>query len=1128
MRKAFSIFYFSLVATVLSAQEGIPILTNYYASREIENQSWAITQDEYRVMLFANRKGILSFDGGEWVPLRIPIVPFSLQMNPFDNIIYAGGENDFGYIEKDQMGSYGYVSLSSDSSGIGLITRIIFKDSLVWFYSEKSLSRYNAEKYNMELRLESDGDAPFTGMFVNHENTYVNVLGKGLHRIESDTLFPIVTGYLTASTSILFSLPYDDTMVLVGTSDGRLMLFDGIKYFDYQAGDDGYLKANILSEGITLGDSLYAFSTFDGGAVIMEKRSGKVRFIINNQNGLPDDEIFGLGKDRSGGLWLSHQYGLTRADLNIPVGNFSVYQGLTGNLSSSLKYNNELYVATSEGVFYLAEVKNYSKIEVLKKSETGIRSVPVITPVPVPAPVPVQQAPSLALQERATETQIRRQGILNRIFSKKPVVEAAAEEKKEEKKEEKVREKEPEINISISSPAPAIKYTWQTIKKLKSVDYLYRKVDGLNEKCRQLVPTGSGILAATNRGLFIIDNRKATLIGGNRYINFISWQPFNGKYAVVTNDGYFLLSRLNNQWKIEIPDPGFNDALYSVIQKDENTLWLGGEDIAYKAILNTESRKTEYERFRIENNFPQRYFVNLINDSVFIMTETGLNYYDSLSSSFIPYNISGSGSDREELFTFPLSNIPLVKCGQEWYFNQKDKPIGEKDISLLKLFDDIISVHLENDNIWIIEEGNRLYRINRNGSSKIASATDLFVKNIQNEKGINFDLSNVIFERGDNVINFNIVAPVFLKKNLTQYQYYIPKLMPGWSAWSTQASYSKGIPRSGEYTLLVRARDIWGNVGEPVSLSFTIRAAFTRTTLFYMLLIMGVFLMVFMVVRFRERQLKEKNRILEEKVKERTAEIEAQKEEITSSIEYASRIQMAMLPVNDLFKTLFSDSFIIFKPRDIVSGDFYWVGEDEKNIYVAVADCTGHGVPGAFMSALGISTLNEIITNNKDLQANTVLNLLREKIKGSLHQTGKEGEAADGMDISFVIIRKYRRKIQFAGAYNSLLIYSDNELFEYKADRMPIGIHYRNELPFTNYDINIRKGDAIYILTDGLPDQFGGPEGSKFKRASLKKLLLQISDRTMAEQKILIENEFEKWRGKMEQVDDITIIGIRN
>ena len=153
------------------------------------------------------------------------------------------------------------------------------------------------------------------------------------------------------------------------------------------------------------------------------------------------------------------------------------------------------------------------------------------------------------------------------------------------------------------------------------------------------------------------------------------------------------------------------------------------------------------------------------------------------------------------------------------------------------------------------------------------------------------------------------------------------------------------------------------------------------------------------------------------------------------------------------------------------------------------------------MSTLGISVLNEIITHNRDLQANTVLNLLREKIKTSLHQTGKDGEAADGMDISLCVFRKNRKSIQYSGAYNPLFIFNGGEFKEYKADRMPIGIHYGTESSFTNYEINVKKGDAIYILSDGFADQFGGPESSKYKKANLRRLLSEIYYRPMENRK---------------------------
>lgn len=1106
MRHLFSFLFLFVILLQASAQDGAPLLTNFRQSRDPEDQSWAICQDRNKVMLFANRKGILSFDGEEWTPIRLPLTPFSMEMNPYDQKIYVGGENNYGFLEKDPKGLYKFVSLVTDSSETGLITKIIFNDSLACFYSEKTISCYNFRSDNLQYRLNS-GEHSFTGMFMNSKNTFVNVAGRGLFRIEKDTLFPIVTGHLTQKTEILFSLPYDKNMVLLGLSTGKLSLFDGLKYYEFPVKDDGYLQNNILSEGISIGDSLYAFSTLEGGALVVDREGKKVMFTINNQSGLPDDEVFAMGHDLSGGLWLSHSFGLTRADLNIPVRNYSIYPGLKGNLTSSVRYNNELFVGTSEGVYYLANERSYTEIEILRENE--IKSSPKLNAVPSNVIVEKTLMPP--------RQQNQKKGIFNRLFGKKNSDEQA--------------QKTTPIEVVPATVAvesvPVPKYTAQKVKKLKSIDYLYKKVSGLDEKCRQLVATRFGILAATNRGLYVIKNHTASLISGDCYVNQIAWEPYGETWPVATANGYFLAVCKNGKWTISIPDESFSVPLYSIVRTGEREFWLGGDNAAFKAEPDSDPAKIKYEKYSVRSNYSQRYLLGKINDSIFLMTETAVNSFNSDSERFMEYSTLPVNTYRYKGFTYPLSNLPLINTGDEWIYIERNSRIKDIELRMLRLFDDIVSINCENNNIWIIDGENKLYGINRNISSRITPCTELLIKNIRNDKGISFDLSNIVFDRGDNVINFEIVAPAYMKKNLTRYQYYIPKIMPGWSAWSNEKSYSKGIPSSGDYTLLVRAMDIWGEVGEPVSVLFTIKAPFTKTSMFYILILTVIFIIIFLVVNFREKQLQEKNRVLEEKVRERTAEIEAQKEEITSSIEYASRIQMAMLPVSSLFNESFSDFFIIYKPRDIVSGDFYWIGEDEKHIFLTVADCTGHGVPGAFMSALGISILNEIVTHNDDLQANVILNQLREKIKNSLHQTGKEGEAADGMDISLCVLRKNRKSLQFSGAYNPLFFCNNGDLKEFKADRMPIGIHYGDEASFTNHEIGVRKGDVVYLMSDGITDQFGGADGTKFKKAQLKNILSEIHTKPMADQKRIIESEFLKWKGKNEQVDDITIIGVR-
>ncbi len=264
-------------------------------------------------------------------------------------------------------------------------------------------------------------------------------------------------------------------------------------------------------------------------------------------------------------------------------------------------------------------------------------------------------------------------------------------------------------------------------------------------------------------------------------------------------------------------------------------------------------------------------------------------------------------------------------------------------------------------------------------------------------------------------------------------------------------------------------------------------------------------------------------------------EIEKQKQNITDSIVYAKRIQAALLPPNELINELFPNNFIVFMPRDIVSGDFYWAAQKEELSIITVADCTGHGVPGAFMSMLGISFLNEIVNSidNSKLNAGVILTVLREYVKKSLRQTGKENEAKDGMDISLCVFDKANKIVHFSGAHNPLVQISNGELIHHKADRMPIGIYIKEKENFDNTEIELKKGDYFYMFSDGMVDQFGGDGGKKYMIKNLKELLFENYTKSMAEQKTIIVNSFYKWTKDaslpvhFEQVDDICIIGLR-
>jgi serine phosphatase RsbU (regulator of sigma subunit) len=266
-------------------------------------------------------------------------------------------------------------------------------------------------------------------------------------------------------------------------------------------------------------------------------------------------------------------------------------------------------------------------------------------------------------------------------------------------------------------------------------------------------------------------------------------------------------------------------------------------------------------------------------------------------------------------------------------------------------------------------------------------------------------------------------------------------------------------------------------------------------------------------------------------VLKRNYEIERVKAEkksmlLISSLEYAAHIQEALLESQHSIVEKFSDAFIFYLPKDIVSGDFYWYKKIGNLKLIAAADCTGHGVPGAMMSMLGASYLNEITSNLNEYKANEILNKLREKIKDSLHQN-ETSKNKDGLDISLCVIDEEKMNLQFSGAVNPIYLVRNKKLTKYRGDRMPIGISY-NETPFTNNIIDIEKDDKVYLFTDGFIDQFGGKYGSKFKVKPFQDHLVSISELPMKEQKLSLITTYENWKGKnYDQIDDILLIGIK-
>lgn len=412
-----------------------------------------------------------------------------------------------------------------------------------------------------------------------------------------------------------------------------------------------------------------------------------------------------------------------------------------------------------------------------------------------------------------------------------------------------------------------------------------------------------------------------------------------------------------------------------------------------------------------------------------------------------------------------------------------------------------------------------------------------------------------------NSLTFYYSSSFYDEEENTEYSTMLEGDDQTWSKWRKSTEYNRTHLSEGKYTFKVKARNIYGVESSVATFSFVIKPPFYRTIVAYILYVILLVVLVYGIVKWNTRRLIEEKKKLEQKIAEATEEIrgqnvqleqqkdeiEKQKDEIQSSINYARRIQRALLTPDEVIDKIFPDHFLLYKPRNVVSGDYYWFGQFGDNKVSIVADCTGHGVPGGFMSMLGMTNLNYIV--GQELRPDEILNKLRNAIITSLRQkddsvqptgdekadrraafaaaTEKKDRSQDGMDVAMYVINETEMTLSFAGANNPLVLIRDGEVEVIKASKMPVGIYAKLD-PFERVDMELKKGDCLYTFSDGFQDQFGFESGKKFMSKHLREVLLEIHQKPMPEQKEILNKIYEDWRGPADhQTDDVVLMGVR-
>ena len=619
----------------------------------------------------------------------------------------------------------------------------------------------------------------------------------------------------------------------------------------------------------------------------------------------------------------------------------------------------------------------------------------------------------------------------------------------------------------------------------------------------------------------------------------------NGLYAI--NPKTFTFK--NYKTKDGLP----SDKIYCLFEnKDDNTLWVGtdGEGFCIFNFVQDINKPiiTIFKHNENKNSISSNKINNIYQDTkgiFWIATSNGLNNFDLKTKNFLSY------SEKDGLTNSYIYDVLPDRKGNLWLptnsgltrFNPNMKNDNGSAFKNYNTKDGIQAREFNQGASFLCNDGKILvggvaglnyFNPDEIKENKITPNSYIYDFNRQGKNVITD--SNIIYKKHielsylENYFTLEFVTLDYVSPEKNKFMFMLEGYDVGWSAPTSvrYASYTE-LP-GGTYTFKVKATNsdgVWNDV--PQQFTIKVIPPWWRTTLFYIIAFVLGIAAVFGFISYRTNAIKKVNKVLEGKVNERTHELAEKNRDITSSIEYAKRIQEAILPAQELIFSKLKKSFILYKPKDIVSGDFYWFGEKENFKIVAAVDCTGHGVPGAFMSMIGHNLLNQIISEKDIFDPGLILQELHKGIQSALKQGQNQIHTNDGMDVSMIAINTETRDCFWAGAYRNLVIIDkDNNLEKIDGNKYPVGGSQINSARvFTTHARTLKENDSIYMFTDGYADQFGGEKGKKFMVKRFQEILININKLEISEQKNELETQFNNWKGTFEQVDDVLVIGIK-
>ena len=1001
-------------------------------------------------------------------------------------------------------------------------------DGVIWYGTNKGLIKFDGDKFKTFDNANGIINAPITAIFLDAQNTF-----------------------------------------WLGHNNGKITLFKNGKFEQFSANEqlgNSAIHAIIEHKGIwiaTYGDGIFRY-----------QKTKKIEH-YTTQNGISDDAVYTLCKDANNNIWAGTDGGLTCFDLhqaNVDISIVSMKKGLPDNIVRSiiLAKNGELMIAMQDSgvcaynllsesfktcsnwkygpvnaivefepqVFYIASEKNgIYKCIVSNKTFGSISKLSYTEGV---------NCKDLNLLFKDREDNLwflKKSGLTLMSQSRWKLFQAKNGLKTDTILSVLIDSKN---NCWVGSNRGLQVYSIpSTYESMPASLTLIDKVYDQEVTCIFEDIEGNIWFGTYGFGLFKynIKTKKIKSIAlktefENDNVSCITQDNQNKIWVATLGGGVSVIESKNGNE--EVKNFSTNDGLlvnyiYAILCDSENLRWVGTDGLGLVEYTAGIFIKVN-EKSHIDAKSVYSIVKSHAGNVWFNMSENGLYKFDG--KSIRNFNVSNGLSDnnplgiatfKDQLMAIHNTGIDMFneKTNQFRYFTFNDI---EAEPNLNASFTD------KKGNVWIgTNKGLILFRSGEILSDTITPVVSIASMLVQN-KEYNIRAANA-FSANQNNFVFNFNAVWFRIGEKINFKYKLVGVDKDYIETENKAVSYAGL-QPGNYTFYLCAANTEEQWSKPVSYSFTISKPMWQLWWVWIIAFVIVYLSIHFILRYRLNLLKREKKILEHKVQLRTQEIvnqskiiEAKNKDITDSIEYAKKIQDSILPSLESIKKSLPDSFIFYQQKDIVSGDFYWFVQKQNTTIIAAVDCTGHGVPGAFMSLIGNNILNQIVNEKNITDPAEILQQLNEGVLKALYANKTYSTAKDGMDIGICAINNNAKQLLFAGAMRPIFVCRNGNLDEIAGDKVAIGSDFtegiHKDFKFANRILEIQSGDVFYLSTDGYADQFGGEKGKKMMKKNFKNLLQHISHKSAEEQYKIVSDSFIEWKGNFEQVDDVLVIGFK-